>query len=289
MIIRILFLFLCAIFSNVIMGQDIIVKKDGSIIQVYNLEESNNSYYYSLEQSSDAAILKIHKSEVFSVKKNGVNSKTYFLGDETLEKKETPSRKAVTAQMTSNIYSHKEGKRFTAQTPDGHTLTYQIVSEAERTLSIVKGKYHEIEYVVPEYVQVHDVTYSVTELGEEAFYMETTIRTIQLPSTLKKIGRKSMANCESLTKIILPEGLEEIGDDAFWAAGVSKESLSEIYIPSTVRKIGSNSFRFCSRDTSYRGFCQGYFSNMPDFITEGNCKRFGIDEEAVKAFRERKK
>lgn len=78
MIIRILFLFFCAISSSVIMEQDIIVKNDGSIIQVYNLEESNNSYYYSLEQSSDSDIFKINKREEFSIKKNGANSKTHF-------------------------------------------------------------------------------------------------------------------------------------------------------------------------------------------------------------------
>ena len=43
------------------------------------------------------------------------------------------------------------------------------------------------------------------------------------------------------------------------------------------------------KNRSIRGFCQAYFSNMPDFITEENCKDFGIDEVAVKEFHKNKK
>lgn len=281
----VLFLFVV----NTVTAQDIIAKKDGTIIQVYNLEESNNFYFYSLEPSEKATTYKIKKGDVFSVKKNGKSTSSQTVSEKAKEVKRRSTHDVVIAQISSKIINDKGNRRFSARTPDGHELIYQIISEADGTLAVAKGEYHETEYIVPEYVQVQDFTYTVTELGEKAFYMETTIKNIQLPSTLKKIGKKAMSSCESLTKIILPEGLEEIGDKAFSWTGVSKESLSEIYIPSTVKIIGSDSFLFCSGDTSYRGFCQGYFSNMPDFITEGNCKRFGIDEVAVKSYYDRKK
>ena len=51
-------------------AQDIIVKKDGTILNVYNLEESDNFYFYTMEPSEDAAIQKINKNHVFSAKKN---------------------------------------------------------------------------------------------------------------------------------------------------------------------------------------------------------------------------
>ena len=46
------------------------------------------------------------------------------------------------------------------------------------------------------------------------------------------------AGCKSLTKVILPEGLEEIPDDAFYSA----QALKQLTIPETVKKIGFGAF-----------------------------------------------
>ena len=82
-----------------------------------------------------------------------------------------------------------------------------------------------------------------------------------------------------LCKIILNDGVEYIGVWTFMDCRVD-----EIYIPTTVKYIGSMSFLRATQASSYRGFSQGFFSCMPIFITEGNCKDYGIDEEAVRAY-----
>lgn len=293
---KVIFMMLAVCFvCSQLQAQDIIVKKDGTILTVYHLEESGNSYFYSLEPSSDAQFLKINKEDVFSIKKQNGTTETVGTITPAPQTQAAPAREPVTAQLSSEIITTKKGLRtFTARTPDGKSLNYAILSEEEHTLTVIKGEYHEDRYIIPEMVQVNNEIFTVTEIAEDAFLKEYSVKDIQFPTTLKRIDRFAFIK-SGLEIIILPEGLEEIGDYAFWWAGYYWElptkvrRISEIYIPSSCKKIGSNCFLNCGNETSFRGFCQAYFSNLPEWITEGNCKSFGIDEEAVRAFNLKKR
>ena len=48
-------------------------------------------------------------------------------------------------------------------------------------------------------------------------------------------------NCDSLRRITIPEGIEEIGESAF--QGCSK--LEKVVIPKSVKMIGQNAFKGC--------------------------------------------
>lgn len=61
---------------------------------------------------------------------------------------------------------------------------------------------------------------------------------IDIPSTVKRIGKDAFAGCKNLKSITLPEGLTSIEAGAF--AGC--ESLEEIIIPESVIKIGEGAF-----------------------------------------------
>ena len=288
------------------MAQDVIVKKDGTILNVYNLEEGTNSYFYTLEPSADATTQKISKEEVFSVKKNGESSQPQSgAGTRTITtvtttvpannnvQNSTSGREPVTAQISSSaITRKKDGLYFAARTPDGHELNYKILSQESLTVAVTKGEYHESMYIIPEYVQVNDKTYTVTEIGKEAFLKEGTVNEVQFPTTLKIIRENAFSFCP-LRSIVLPEGIEELDNAAFFRAGwgpwVGGQNLSEIYLPSSIRRVGNNCFLGCGTSLSWRGYCKAYFSNLPDFITEGNCLGFGIDEEAVRAFQNRRR
>lgn len=288
------------------MAQDIIVKKDGTILNVYNLEESDNYYFFTLEPSADAATQKISKVDVFSAKKNGESSQpqtsvgtpavtqtvTTVTSSNSSQKK-AYEHEPVTAKISSSVITQKkDGLYFSARTPDGQELNYKILSQQDLTVAVTKGEYHESKYIIPEYVQVDDKTYTVTEIGEEAFLKEGTVTEVQFPTTLKRIGENAFTLCP-LTSIILPEGLEELDNFAFnragWGPWRGGQYLSEIYLPNSIRRIGRFCFMACGAKHSFNGYCQANFSNMPDFITEGNCLGFGIDEEAVRAFQNRRR
>lgn len=64
---------------------------------------------------------------------------------------------------------------------------------------------------------------------------------VLFPSTLREIGPESFCACTALKSIYLHDGLEVIGDYSF--NGCS--SLSSIHIPDSVKKIGVGAFSYC--------------------------------------------
>ncbi len=93
------------------------------------------------------------------------------------------------------------------------------------------------------------------------FASEMKIETVNLPSSLKRIGSSAFSDCRDLKSITLPEGLLSIGQSAFRAChslkginlpdGITEisdgtftdcKSLEEISIPQGVTYIGANAF-----------------------------------------------
>ena len=67
-----------------------------------------------------------------------------------------------------------------------------------------------------------------------------SLKSLTLPSTLKKIGSYAMSGCIALTDIKLPEGLEAIDEGVFAESG-----LKNIAIPETAVTIGASLFSEC--------------------------------------------
>ncbi|MBR2916647.1 MAG: leucine-rich repeat domain-containing protein, partial [Clostridia bacterium] len=57
---------------------------------------------------------------------------------------------------------------------------------------------------------------SVTEIGEMAFLVQTTLKEIIIPSSVTKIGEHAFVCCVSLKEITIPSSVTEIGEYAFY-------------------------------------------------------------------------
>jgi hypothetical protein len=75
------------------------------------------------------------------------------------------------------------------------------------------------------------------------WFFATTMESVVLPSTVKRLEEGAFSGCDYLTSITLNEGLVSIGDLAF--EGCS--NLTEIVIPSTVTEMSVLSFHQCPR------------------------------------------
>lgn len=71
-------------------------------------------------------------------------------------------------------------------------------------------------------------------------FWAVTLQKIVLPENLRKIGNEAFENCTALEEAILPESLSEIGDYAFTEC----KNLKEITIPANVKKIGYDSLGY---------------------------------------------
>ena len=98
------------------------------------------------------------------------------------------------------------------------TKTAEVTYQYEWTST---GDYSGI-ITIPEKVTYNAIEYSVTSIGDDAFY-----------------------SCSSLTSITIPNSVTSIGDDAFRYC-----SLTSITIPNSVTSIGDYAFDYCSSLTS---------------------------------------
>ena len=73
-------------------------------------------------------------------------------------------------------------------------------------------------------------------------FQASVVKTISVPSTVKRIYANSFSGYPNLKTVTLSHGLEEIGSMAFWY----NTSLEEIIIPSSVTSIGDYAFADCT-------------------------------------------
>lgn len=282
---------------------DLLVKQDGESLKVYNLEfGSGNSVFFTLSDDADASIQKLATDQILIVKKAdgttwtpGQSSEAAKSANVKPKKKTNPGlHDPVTFTATPGSYSDPKKETFFAQGENLPQINFRILDEANQTLAVAKMpkgyKYEEPKYVIPEYVQIGDKTYSVVQIDKNAFknlsgfLYSNKIKEIVFPSTLKIIEDWSFYGNGGLENIILPDGLETIGVCAFFGCLTRSDGCGEIYIPESVKHIGGDAFKAVSLSQSFRGFSQANFTSLPGFVNENNCKDFGIDEEAVKNY-----
>ena len=102
------------------------------------------------------------------------------------------------------------------------------------------------DIVIPESVTLWGETYSVTSIGDYAFYDCSGLTSITIPSSVTSIGNRAFQNCSGLTSITIPSSVTSIGNSAFYKCS----GLTSVTIPSSVTSIGEYLFSGCSGLTS---------------------------------------
>ena len=99
---------------------------------------------------------------------------------------------------------------------------------------------------IPSTVNYNDKSYTVTSIGDSAFWFCSGLTSIDIPEGVTSIGDYAFVYCSGLTSINIPERVTSIGDDAFFGCS----SLTSIDIPEGVTSIGDGTFARCSGLTS---------------------------------------
>ena len=91
---------------------------------------------------------------------------------------------------------------------------------------ISKGKIAEVTYngfynkysgniTIPSSINVNEVEYSVTSIGESAFYECWDLTSVTIPNSVTSIGEYAFFGCSGLTSVTIPNSVTSIGDGAF--------------------------------------------------------------------------
>ena len=97
---------------------------------------------------------------------------------------------------------------------------------------------------IPAYVRYNGKNYKVTKIADKAFYKNTKLKTVTIPSTVTEIGSKAFYGCKKLTKVTIPYKVRVIGNKAFYGC----KKLTKVTIKSTkLTNVGSKAFTGISK------------------------------------------
>ena len=69
--------------------------------------------------------------------------------------------------------------------------------------------------IIPESVTYSGKTYSVTRIGESAFWCCTGLTSVIIPNSVTSIGQEAFGGCSGLTSVTIPNSVKDIGSCAF--------------------------------------------------------------------------
>ena len=103
-------------------------------------------------------------------------------------------------------------------------IYYNITSQADKTVAVTylgndyTSYYNEYsgEVKIPESVTYSGNTYSVTSIGDFAFFYGPSLTSVEIPNSVTSIGTAAFYYCSSLTSVTIPNSVTSIGGDAFY-------------------------------------------------------------------------
>lgn len=122
-------------------------------------------------------------------------------------------------------------------------LYYKLNAE-DKTATVVQGSSWNGMYSIdiPEIISFEGVDYTVTSLGDSAFYWSQSLSSVTIPETVKSIGKSAFHSCYMLTSLHIGQSVEIIEEAAFYNCN----SLTSVTIPDSVKEIGGKAFFYCS-------------------------------------------
>ena len=120
-------------------------------------------------------------------------------------------------------------------------IYYNLISKG-KTAEVTSGEEkYSGEVVIPSSITVEGKEYTVTSIGNEAFYHCSGLTSVTIPNSVTSIGEKVFFGCSGLTSVNIPNSVTSIGGGAF--SGCS--GLTSITIPNSVTSIRYSAFASC--------------------------------------------
>lgn len=94
---------------------------------------------------------------------------------------------------------------------------YSILNK--NSVRILPNSYSGDTIIIPQTTTISGYTFTITSIGDTAFYECNELSYITIPNSVTEIGHEAFAECYKLTSITIPNSVESIGFDAFYGTG----------------------------------------------------------------------
>ncbi len=149
----------------------------------------------------------------------------------------TALHKSIDCVYGTNFYLYDD---FARGTCDKYNIIATLEPDkSERAVGISRYRGTEQEPTIPRKYQGAFITC----VGTGCFEGNGNITKVIIPESVNNIGANAFANCSSLVEVVLPKGLKMISKDAF----KNCTSLESITIPEGVIEIAEGAFENCSK------------------------------------------
>ena len=147
---------------------------------------------------------------------------------------------ALLGSLNMQAYDFEVGGIF-------YTVTDTASASAKVAVAANTEQLYEGTVAIPATVTSEGKTYSVTAIGEKAFYYCKALTGVTIPESVTEIGPNAFRNCIGLTTLALPAGVTTIGYSAFFGCS----GLTSFTIPAGVTAIEPYTFFGCKRIPSF--------------------------------------
>ena len=126
-------------------------------------------------------------------------------------------------------------------------ICYNLINATEVEITYKGSSHNEFEneytdnIIISETVEYYGFTYSITSIGNYAFYECINLTGIDIPDSVTSIGERAFEGCYSLIDVVIGDNVTSIGEWAF--SGCT--SLTVVEIPNSVTSIGEWAFQCC--------------------------------------------
>lgn len=131
------------------------------------------------------------------------------------------------------------------------------------------------DVVIPEYVTNNGVTYTVQEIGRDAFRGSTGLTSVSLPESVYNLGINAFQGCTGLRSITLPDAVGSLPDELFRDC----TSLERFVCPEGLGVIRQSVFRGCTALEEVTLAPEVYLIGAYAFADCVNLKKFQASEK----------
>ena len=156
--------------------------------------------------------------------------------------------------FANNIWAYNFSAVHNGTTIYYNITNYQSPYTVEVTYRTTSYNSYSGSVTIPDSVTYNGVTYSVTGIGDFAFYNCTRLTSVTIPNSVRNIGsyigssnsRGVFSRCSNLSSVCIPDSITIIYPYTFQGC----TSLTSVTIPNSVIEIGESAFYDCTGLTS---------------------------------------